>query len=36
MAEQCSHLNSIKFETTNIHVCKECVEMGDHWVHLRL
>jgi uncharacterized UBP type Zn finger protein len=36
VAEQCSHLKTIKVTTTDIHVCKECVEMGDHWVHLRL
>jgi uncharacterized UBP type Zn finger protein len=35
MAE-CTHLNGIKFTTTNTHVCEECVKMGDTWVHLRL
>ncbi len=25
--------NTIKVETTKIHVCPECVKMGDTWVH---
>lgn len=36
MAEKCSHLNTVKVTETDIHVCRECVEMGDRWVHLRL
>jgi uncharacterized UBP type Zn finger protein len=32
----CSHLNQIKTTDTSIRVCKECVERGDTWVHLRL
>ena len=36
MKNQCSHLDQIKFETTDKHVCEECVKMGDKWVHLRL
>jgi uncharacterized UBP type Zn finger protein len=34
--EQCTHLNQIKFKTTDKHVCEECVKTGDTWVHLRL
>ena len=33
---RCKHLNHIKITTTETHVCKECVERGDSWVHLRL
>jgi uncharacterized UBP type Zn finger protein len=36
MTAKCSHLNQIKITTTTIHVCEECVRMGDRWVHLRL
>jgi uncharacterized UBP type Zn finger protein len=32
----CTHTNQIKITKTNIHVCAECVKMGDTWVHLRL
>ena len=34
--ESCKHLDQIKVETTDKHVCEECVKMGDIWVHLRL
>jgi uncharacterized UBP type Zn finger protein len=37
MPEQsCKHLDQIKVETTDKHVCEECVKLGDLWVHLRL
>ena len=36
MAESCSHLDEIKFKSTQTHVCEECVKSGDRWVHLRL
>ena len=36
MAESCSHLDQIKVTHTDIHVCPECVKLGDTWVHLRL
>jgi hypothetical protein len=32
----CSHLDQIKITDTNTHVCKECLALGDTWVHLRL
>ena len=36
MATKCTHLDSIQITTTTTHVCEECVQMGDRWVHLRL
>jgi len=34
---QCTHLNTIKLTSTKKrHVCQECIQMGDTWVHLRL
>jgi len=36
MAQDCNHLDSIKVTETDTHVCEECVEQGDTWVHLRL
>lgn len=35
MAE-CTHLDQIKFKSTDKHVCEDCVKTGDTWVHLRL
>ena len=35
-ANGCSHLKTIKLTHPSVHVCKECVERGDTWVHLRL
>src|SRR5579883_3387536 len=35
MAE-CSHLDQIQEVTPSGNGCKECLEMGDTWVHLRL
>jgi uncharacterized UBP type Zn finger protein len=32
----CSHLKQIKLTHPTVHVCKECVERGDTWVHLRM
>jgi len=32
----CTHLKDAKITTTTVHVCEECVQMGDRWVHLRL
>jgi uncharacterized UBP type Zn finger protein len=32
----CSHLDQIRITSTSTHVCKECIERGDTWVHLRL
>jgi uncharacterized UBP type Zn finger protein len=36
MATQCRHLNSIQVTETDIHVCEDCVKVGDSWVHLRM
>ena len=36
MANDCAHWKQIKFKNTNVHVCEDCVKMGDSWVHLRL
>src|SRR5690348_4938731 len=36
VAQNCSHLNTIKIESTDKHVCEDCVKTGDTWVHLRL
>jgi len=32
----CSHLKSIHKVTPSGTGCKECLEMGDRWLHLRL
>src|SRR4051795_11084826 len=32
----CKHTDQIKITTTDKKGCKECLEMGDTWVHLRL
>jgi uncharacterized UBP type Zn finger protein len=32
----CTHLKDVQITTTETHVCPECVETGDRWVHLRL
>jgi uncharacterized UBP type Zn finger protein len=36
MSKRCSHLDQVKITSTNVHVCGECVKLGDKWVHLRL
>jgi len=36
MATACSHLGMIREVTPSGNGCKECLEMGDTWVHLRL
>jgi len=32
----CTHTNTIRKVTPSGQGCKECLEMGDTWVHLRL
>jgi hypothetical protein len=32
----CSHLKTIREVNPSGEGCKECLEMGDTWVHLRL
>jgi uncharacterized UBP type Zn finger protein len=36
MATQCTHTDTIEFTSTDKHVCEECIQMGDRWVHLRM
>jgi uncharacterized UBP type Zn finger protein len=36
MAQECTHLKQIKFTRTDEHVCRECLQRGDPWLHLRL
>ena len=36
MANECTHLGEIKKVKPSGKGCKECLEMGDTWVHLRL
>ncbi len=36
MAQQCTHLDQIRDVTPSGEGCKECLETGDTWVHLRL
>jgi uncharacterized UBP type Zn finger protein len=32
----CTHTDQIQLTSTNVHVCEECVKLGDRWLHLRL
>jgi uncharacterized UBP type Zn finger protein len=34
--QACTHLSQIRDVTPSGKGCKECLEMGDTWVHLRL
>jgi uncharacterized UBP type Zn finger protein len=36
MKPKCTHLDQIKFTEPASHVCQECLDMGDRWVHLRM
>jgi uncharacterized UBP type Zn finger protein len=36
MAEECTHIQDMKEVTPSGDGCKECLETGDSWVHLRL
>ena len=36
MAKNCIHKKEIRKVTASGKGCKECLEMGDTWVHLRL
>lgn len=33
---ECTHTDQIQITDTDVHVCEECVKLGDRWVHLRL
>jgi uncharacterized UBP type Zn finger protein len=32
----CEHFEQVKFVSTDVHECAECVAIGSGWVHLRL
>lgn len=36
MSKTCKHLNQTRDVSPSGDGCKECLEMGDTWVHLRL
>ena len=36
MTLSCTHLDFVVTDAANTNGCKECLEMGDTWVHLRL
>lgn len=36
MAEECTHLDTIREVTPSSTGCEECLRTGDRWVHLRL
>ena len=36
MADQCTHVDQIKFTSTDTHVCAECIKKGDSRLHLRM
>ncbi len=36
MAQECTHLDQVKFTKTNKRVCEDCIKTGDTWVHLRM
>ena len=36
MKEKCSHLDQVRNVTPSGKGCKECLETGDTWVHLRM
>lgn len=36
MAKDCTHIDTIKEVNPSGNGCKECLETGDNWVHLRL
>ena len=36
MAATCTHMDQVKLENTDKHVCEDCIKIGASWVHLRL
>ena len=36
MAQECTHLDTIRDVNPNTPGCEECLKMGDTWVHLRM
>ena len=33
---KCSHLDQIKDVKPEVNICKDCIKLGDTWVHLRI
>jgi hypothetical protein len=36
MADDCTHLHTIRAVTPSARGCEECLKSGDEWVHLRV
>jgi uncharacterized UBP type Zn finger protein len=36
MARECTHTDQIKVTKVSKHVCEDCIETGDQWLHLRM
>jgi len=36
MLVNCPHLNEVRITRPTKHVCEDCVQTGDTWVHLRM
>ena len=36
MAQECTHLGSVRTVTPSADGCEDCLKTGDGWVHLRL
>ena len=36
MQAACTHLKQIRFTETDVDVCRDCIMIGDSWVHLRM
>lgn len=36
MQAACTHLKQIRVTETEVNVCRECIKLGDPWVHLRM
>lgn len=32
----CEHLNGLEIKSASKHECRQCVQIGDTWVHLRV
>lgn len=33
---ECQHIETIQITSSKVHECKDCIVLGDDWVHLRL
>jgi uncharacterized UBP type Zn finger protein len=36
MSVVCTHLDRVRVVDTDVHVCEDCVKIGDTWIHLRM